>query len=129
MKQLIKLLLIVSILIGCQSSKDSLPLDSNFVHVVYIWLNNPESKKDRTQFESNLNTFLENSQYAKTKFVGVPAMTDRVVVDNSYTYSLIVSFSSKEEQDNYQTEPAHVKFVEDTKHLWNKVVVYDSVKN
>ncbi|MCA1758894.1 MAG: Dabb family protein [Bacteroidales bacterium] len=27
----------------------------------------------------------------------------------------------------YQVHPLHVKFVEENSHLWDKVVVYDSV--
>ncbi len=113
---------------SCQSS-DSKALNSNFVHVVYFWLNNPDDADDRKEFETALSTFLESSEYAKTKFIGVPAMTDREVVDNSYTYSIILSFNSKEEQDKYQAEPVHLKFIEDAKHLWSKVQVYDSLGN
>lgn len=121
--------LIISLILVCSScnTNDARKLDSNFVHVVYIWLNNPDNSQDRLEFEAALQTFLDASEYAKTKFVGKPAMTDRDVVDNSYTYALIVSFASKEEQDAYQVEPAHVKFVNDAKHLWRKVQVYDSV--
>lgn len=108
-------------------TNDSKTLDSNFVHVVYFWLHNPDSNEDRKEFESALNDFLNTSKYAKTNFIGVPAMTEREVVDNSYTYALIVSFPSKEEQDKYQAEEAHLKFIEDAKHLWSKVVVYDSL--
>lgn len=113
---------------SCQSN-DSKALDSNFVHVVYFWLNNPDSAKERQEFETALNTFIDASEYAKTKFIGVPAMTDREKVDNSYTYSLIVSFASKEDQDKYQVEPVHLKFVEDAIHLWSKVQIYDSLGN
>jgi len=113
---------------SCQSNESN-ALDSNFVHVVYFWLNNPDNADDRKEFETALNTFLNSSEYAKTKFIGVPAKTPRDVVDNSYTYSLILSFNSKEEQDKYQKEPVHLKFVEDAQHLWSKVQVYDSVGN
>lgn len=125
-----KSLVITAIILfsGCQTT-DSNTLNSNFVHVVYFWLHNPDNADDRKEFESALKTFIGASEYAKTKFVGVPAMTDREVVDNSYTYSLILSFNSKEEQDKYQAEPVHVKFVEDAQHLWRKVQVYDSLGN
>ncbi|GGG32021.1 DabB protein [Christiangramia forsetii] len=102
-------------------------LDPSFTHVVYFWLNNPDKVEDRTAFEQSLRKFLSVSKYAKTKFIGVPAGTPRGVVDGSFTYSLILSFSSKEEQDLYQKEDAHLKFIEESEHLWKKVVVYDSV--
>jgi len=102
-------------------------LDPSFTHVVYFWLNNPDNDEDRTSFERSLKKFLDASKYAKTKFIGVPADTPREVVDGSFTYSLILSFSSKEAQDLYQKEAAHLKFIEESEHLWEKVVVYDSV--
>lgn len=102
-------------------------LDKNFVHVVYFWLNNPESQEDRQSFETSLKKFLKKSKYAQTNFIGVPADTPRDVVDNSYTYSLILSFPSKEIQEKYQEEPAHITFIEESSGLWKKVQVYDSV--
>jgi len=122
--------IIVTILMfsSCQQP-DSNTIDTNFVHVVYFWLNNPDSQSDKQEFEEKLGLFMKTSQYAKTKFVGVPSLSDRDVVDDSFTYSLIVSFPSKEAQDKYQSEPAHLKFVEDAKHLWSKVIVYDSLNS
>jgi hypothetical protein len=38
----------------------------------------------------------------------------------------MVFFNSKEDQESYQTDPIHLKFVEENSHLWSKVVVYDS---
>ena len=38
--------------------------DSNFVHVVYFWLNNPDSDEDRAIFERELKSFLDKSQFA-----------------------------------------------------------------
>lgn len=102
-------------------------MNHNFVHVVYFWFKNPKNENDRALFEKSLKQFMDASQYAETKFIGKPAETPREVVDNSYTYSLICSFASKEDQDKYQTEPPHLVFVEECKHLWEKVVVYDSL--
>ena len=102
-------------------------LDQNFVHVVYFWLNNPDNEADREAFLTSLNKFMDNSEYAKTKFIGEPAKTPREVVDNSWTYSLILSFPSKEAQDLYQKEPAHLKFIEESEALWERVQVYDNV--
>ena len=101
--------------------------DSNFAHVVYFWLKNPDSAADRADFETALKKFLSTSEYAQTKFIGKPANTPREVVDNSWTYSIILTFPSKEIQDNYQNEPVHLRFIEEASHLWERVQVYDSV--
>lgn len=101
--------------------------DSNFAHTVYFWLKNPDSAQDRKRFETSLQTFLDSSEYAKTNFIGVPPKASRDVVDGSFTYSLIVTFESAQAQQNYQDEPAHLKFVDEANSLWEKVIVYDSV--
>ncbi|MAO38476.1 MAG: stress responsive protein, partial [Zunongwangia sp.] len=43
--------------------------------MVYFWLNNPDNEQDRADFLKSLNKFMENSLYAKTKFIGEPAGT------------------------------------------------------
>lgn len=100
--------------------------DPAFAHTVYFWLANPDSQKDRTAFETSLQKFLDNSAYAKTKFIGKPPRASRDVVDGSFTYSLIVTFESAEAQQNYQDEAPHKLFVEESSKLWTKVIVYDS---
>ena len=110
-----------------QAQDQNTEFNHNFSHVVYFWLKNPDSDQDRKAFLTSLKNFMSKSEYAQTKFIGEPADTPRDVVDGSFTYSLILSFPSKEVQDKYQAEPAHVKFVEESQHLWEKVIVYDSV--
>ena len=130
MKNFLKICFLFFIMTVSQSilaQEDQYKFDRNFSHVVYFWLNNPENEQDRKDFETSLKKFLNNSMYAQTKFIGVPANTPREVVDNSYTYSLILTFPSKELQEKYQNEPAHQTFIEEASHLWEKVKVYDSV--
>lgn len=100
--------------------------DPTFTHVVYFWFKNPDSKADRATFEASLTKFLNNSQYAKTKFIGKPPKAVRDVVDDSFTYSLILTFASAEDQAAYQAEPPHLVFIEECEDLWEKVIVYDS---
>ncbi len=125
---LVLIALLVSSLTFSQASEKSTEFDPAFVYVVYFWLKNPENQNDRKEFEEALNILLENSLYTKTNFVGMAPKATREVVDDSFTYCLIVTFESAEAQENYQTEAAHLKFIEDAKHLWNKVVVYDALE-
>ncbi len=101
--------------------------DSHFVHNVYFWLKNPDNKQDRADFEASLKKFLQSSKYAKTHFIGTPAKTPREVVDNSWTYSMVLTFPSKEIQNKYQDEDVHHVFIEESEDLWERVQVYDSV--
>jgi len=97
-----------------------------FAHTVYFWFKEDTTEKDKAYFETSLKKFLTNSKYAKTNFIGTPPKASRDVVDGSFTYSLIVSFESAMAQQNYQEEAAHLVFIEECKHLWDKVIVYDS---
>ena len=97
-----------------------------FVHHVYFWFKKPVSKKDKTRFEEALKKLITVETIVEMH-LGVPATTRREVVDRSYSYSLLTTFKSKEDQDIYQTHPTHLKFIEDCSDLWEKVVVYDSV--
>lgn len=102
-------------------------MDPAFVHVVYFWLNDPNNDSDRKDFEEALYTLLESSEFTQTNFVGTPPKASRDVVDDSYSYCLILTFDSAEAQESYQTEPVHLAFIENASHLWNKVIVYDAL--
>ncbi len=120
------LLLIVQL--GMAQQQDtSMELDPAFVHSVYFWLHNPDKAEDRSEFETALKKLLKNSRYTKTNYVGTAPKAIRDVVDDSFTYNLLVTFESEEAQEMYQTEEAHLEFIESAKHLWNKVVVYDAI--
>lgn len=97
-----------------------------FVHSVYFWLKNPDNKEDRKKFENSLLFFLDHSKFVLSKYIGTPANTNRPVVDNSYTYCIVVTFASKETHDLYQKEDVHLQFINDCNDLWTKVLVYDS---
>lgn len=97
-----------------------------FIHHVYFWLNNPESKEDFDKLVAGLRK-LSVVKTINSFHIGKPADTNREVIDRSYSVSWMLLFKNKADQDSYQVDPIHLKFVEDCKHLWKKVVVYDSV--
>ena len=97
-----------------------------FVHHVYFWLKNPSGNKDLQALTNGLKT-LSSIEKINLFHIGKPADTNREVIDVSYNLSLLMVFANKADQDNYQVHPVHLKFVEDCKHLWSKVIVYDSV--
>ncbi|MBT8281604.1 MAG: Dabb family protein [Muriicola sp.] len=127
MRRIVFLVFASLIVLSCKGQSESNDnFDPAFVHSVYIWLKNPESDQDRAAFEASMETFMKNSLYAKTKFLGTPPKASREIVDDSFTYNLIVTFASAEDQDKYQKEEAHLKFIEESEHLWNKVLIYDA---
>ena len=97
------------------------------LHHVFFWLKNPASKTDRDQLISGLQTFKKIKTVRKIH-IGVPAATeDRSVVVSSYSVSELLFFDGVEEQKAYQDDPIHQQFIKDCGHLWEKVVVYDSI--
>ena len=97
-----------------------------FIHHVYFWLKNPVSVNDRNELIAGLQK-LSSASTIKSFHIGVPAATSREVIDSSYAVSWLLFFNNKEDQDTYQTDPMHLKFIDDCAHLWSKVVVYDAV--
>jgi len=128
MKNIICILVITLLTssIFAQNENEMKEFDSNFSHTVFFWLKNPDNAADRTAFETSLKKFLDNSGYAKTKFIGRPPRASRDVVDGSFTYSLILSFDSAQSQKAYQDEAPHKVFIAESEKLWTKVIVYDS---
>ncbi|ANW96988.1 hypothetical protein AXE80_12165 [Wenyingzhuangia fucanilytica] len=98
-----------------------------FYHNVFFWLKEPNSVEDCLAFETALQKFLNASIYTKTSAITKPAHTQREVVDNSYTYALLVSFETKAQHDLYQAEEAHQLFLKEAAYLWEKVQIFDSV--
>ncbi|UXX79584.1 Dabb family protein [Reichenbachiella carrageenanivorans] len=120
-------LLILCMLLGCESVKTKDMISGQFAHTVLIWMKNPNSESDKNKLKTGLNQLIEASEYIRSAHLGVPALTAREVVDNSYSYCFIVTFGSKEEQDKYQVEPAHKKFMADCENLMSKILIYDSM--
>jgi hypothetical protein len=97
-----------------------------FIHHVYFWLNNSDSAEDLVQLKKGLQklTVIETIGMYQ---IGVPAATNRDVIDKSYSVAWMLMFDNLEDEEIYQVHPLHKKFVEECAHLWSKVVVYDSI--
>jgi hypothetical protein len=98
-----------------------------FIHHVFFWLKNPESEADKNSLFEGLQ-LLSGVPTIQTFHIGQPASTNRSVIETSYSFSWLATFNSLAEEEIYQTHPIHLLFIEQCKHLWDKVIVYDSVK-
>lgn len=108
------------------STNSEKQLKNIFIHHVYFWLNNPDSKPDQDKLVEGL-TKLSKVETIRQFHLGKPAATNRDVIDRTYAASWFCIFDNAADQESYQTDPIHLKFVEDYSHLWKKVIVYDSV--
>lgn len=97
------------------------------IHHVFFWLKEPKNEAHKKQLVKALTDLLK-VETIRMSHIGFPAGTEsRDVVDHSYSVSYMTIFDNQAGQDAYQVHPLHLKFVEENSHLWNKVVVYDSV--
>lgn len=109
---------------GTPSIASPLP---KLVHMVYFWLKRPESLEDRNQLIAGIRK-LADIETVRGLHVGVPASTEkREVVDNSFHVSEMLLFDDVAGQNLYQEHPIHQGFVQENSHLWDKVIVYDSI--
>lgn len=98
--------------------------NQKMIHQVFFWLNAGVDVKD---FMNEASVLGKCKTVAKS-YMGTPAPTEaRSVVDHSYQVACTLFFDSIEDQDVYQTDPQHLKFIERNSSKWNKVQVYDFV--
>ncbi|MFT5886918.1 MAG: hypothetical protein ACI9IP_003390 [Arcticibacterium sp.] len=126
--------LCIAFLFSCQQAKEKeveinepvVELENPFIHHVYFYLNNPDSMEDRDELVKGLNELSMVSTIQK-HYIGFPASTDREVIVKDYAVSWMCMFKNFEEEEMYQIDPIHLKFIEDYSHLWSGVKVYDSI--
>lgn len=97
-----------------------------FVHSVYFWLRQDLSADERQTFIRGVES-LTQIESVRHGWVGVPAPTDRPVIERSYSYALTAVFADAEGQEQYQVDPVHDRFRDDCGTFWTKVLIYDSV--
>lgn len=97
-----------------------------FVHAVYFWLREDLSRAERGRFVAGLRS-LRGIDGVVQGYIGVPAPTDRPVIDRTYSWSLVLVFANEADHDAYQTDPVHDKFRVECSPFWTIVRIYDSV--
>jgi len=96
-----------------------------FSHVVIFWTD-PAKPNAADELIAGANRYLKSIPGIISFHVGKMAGSHRPVVDQTYQVALNVIFDSKKAQDDYQTHPSHLEFVEKVfKPVMRKVIVYD----
>jgi len=96
-----------------------------FSHVVIFWtdLDNP---KAADELLAGMEKYLRPIPGVLHFHAGKMASSHRPVVDQTYQVALNIIFPDKQTQDDYQTHPQHIEFVNNVfKKTCVKVVVYD----
>ena len=99
-------------------------LKNTFVHHVHFWL---KDKQDKAKLIEGLNS-LSPITHIRDMHIGVPADTNRDVIERSYDLSMLLLFDDIVAEEAYQFDPIHLLFVEQyAKPLCARVVVQDSI--
>ena len=110
-------------------SMSSEKIKGDFIHMVFFWLKNPDNHNEREIFKALLIEFININPQVLGTHIGEPADTNRSIIDNSYSFSLVVTFPDLATHDAYQIDPSHLQFIEKGKSLWEKVLIYDSIQD
>ena len=97
-----------------------------FIHHVYFYLKNKNNAQDEAKLIEGL-TKLAKVPTIQYVHIGTPAATSRPVIVKDYAVSWMCFFKNIIEEEIYQTDPIHLEFIKDYSHLWEKVVIYDSI--
>lgn len=97
-----------------------------FVHAVYFWLRPDLTPAQRAQFAAGVRSLCAIESVDKS-YIGVPAATDRPVIERGYSQSLMLVFADEAAHDAYQVHPVHERFRGECGSFWSTVRIFDSV--
>lgn len=96
-----------------------------FSHVVIFWTD-PANSKASEELIAGAEHYLKPIPGILHFHIGKMVRSHRPVVDQTYQVGLNVVFGDKKAQDDYQTHPLHVEFIEKVfKRVCKRVIVYD----
>jgi hypothetical protein len=116
----------LTVLQSCGSGS-SVPEIKGIVHYVLFWLREDLTEQEVKDFENFFKELTRIPDIKSLSYGRAAATHPRPVVDNSFTYNLIVVFDSLKEVGVYENHPIHLEAIKNYSHLWTKVVVHDSV--
>jgi hypothetical protein len=97
-----------------------------FVHAVYFYLRKDLTPAEKNRFAKGLRE-LRGIEGVRHGYIGVPAPTDRPVIERGYSNSLVLVFPDQAAHDAYQVHPVHDRFRAECGTFWTTVRIYDSV--
>ena len=99
-----------------------------FLHAVYFWLRDDLTSAERARYEQGLRS-LRGIEHVKDGWIGVPAPTDRPVIERGYSRALVLAFADEAAHDAYQVHPVHDRFRDECGTYWTRVQIFDSVSD
>ena len=90
-------------------------LQNVFIHHVFFWLkeNNEANRNELIEGLKKLSAVTTIKQF----HIGIPANTNRDVIENTYSVSWTLFLDNDKDQESYQVDPIHLNFVKECSHL------------
>ena len=96
-----------------------------FSHVVIFWTD-PKKPNAAADLIAGAEKYLKPIPGVLSFHIGWMVGSHRPVVDQTYQVALNLVFTDRKAQDDYQTHPQHVEFVEKVfRPLCKRAVIYD----
>jgi hypothetical protein len=96
-----------------------------FSHIVIFWTD-PAQANAADELMAGIEQYLRPIPGSLFFHAGKMAASHRPVVDQTYQVALNIVFADKKAQDDYQTHPRHIEFLQGVfKKTCQRVVVYD----
>jgi hypothetical protein len=96
------------------------------IHSVYFWAKEGLSAEALADFRRGLES-LKTIESVRQAYIGVPADTDRPVIERGYTYGLILEFDDQQGHDLYQDHETHDRFRQECARYWSRLLIFDCV--
>jgi len=122
MKRAVTYFLVCLAIFSCSSTGEHEQPKDEVVHVVLIWLKEPEHMQQIINESRRLREISELQQLR----VGKSIPSDRKVVDDSFDIGLYMTFNNQEDMQRYLIHPEHKDVVNTVlKPLVSEIKVYD----
>lgn len=99
-----------------------------FIHSVYFWLRDDLTRAQMEQFDAGLRS-LTSIEHVRHGYIGVPAETNRPVIERGYSRALVLVLDDVAAHDAYQSHPVHDRFRSECGPLFRSIRIYDSVSD
>ncbi|WP_437921655.1 Dabb family protein [Sphingobacterium sp. LRF_L2] len=110
---------------SAEKDTDTELIAGRIVHSVYFWLKENITEEEEKDFLNFFET-LKKVPGIHSFHVGKPAgTTARDVVDNTFHYSLLVTFANMDDINTYEKHPDHLAAAKEYSKYWTKVAVRD----
>jgi hypothetical protein len=95
------------------------------IHSVYFSLRPDLTASELALYDQRLASLLTIDGIVHG-WTGVPAATDRAVIDRNYSRALIIVFTDAAAEAAYQVDPIHDVFRDECHTFWTQVRIFDA---